>query len=329
MTEKILITLSWANSIPASPRAIQRLKDKGWEVEFNTKGRNMTPEEVVAAMPGVTASIAGSERYGEAAFAAADRLKAISRVGVGFDAIDLAAASGKGVVVTTSPVQGLFEAMADHTIGLMIAISRRIPQANASVKAGQWKRMMGYHLHHQTLGIVGLGRIGKEVAKLARAFQMRLLCYDVMRDEAFAAEYGVEYVDLPDLLRQADYVSIHTPLNNATRGLMNRERFEMMKPSAYLVNTSRGPVVDEDALHWALTNQVIAGAASDVFAKEPPDPDNPLLKLDNFIATPHVGGLSLQAVDEMFASAVQSAIDVIEGRKPHLVVNPDVYGGKQ
>jgi D-3-phosphoglycerate dehydrogenase len=232
------------------------------------------------------------------------------------------------VVVTTSPVQGLFEAMADHTIGLMIAISRRIPQANELVKAGQWKRVMGYHLHHRTLGIVGLGRIGKEVAKLAKAFQMRLLCYDVMRDDAFAAEYGLEYVDLDYLLQVADYVSIHTPLNSATRGLMNRERLGLMKPTAYLVNTSRGPVVDEEALHWALSNNVIAGAASDVFAKEPVDPENPLLKLDNFIATPHIGGLSLQAVDDMFASAVQSVIDVLEGRKPYLVVNPDVYAGK-
>lgn len=326
MSEKILVALSWANSIPASPQAIQRLKDKGWEVVFNTTGRNMTPEEVIAAMPGTSASIAGSEKYTPAAFAAADRLKVISRVGVGFDAIDLATATGKGVVVTTSPVQGLFEAMADHTIGLMIAISRRIPQANALVKAGQWKRVMGYHLHHRTLGIIGLGRIGREVAKLAKAFQMRMLCYDVVRDEAFAAEYGLEYVDLPYLLAEADYVSIHTPLNNATRGLINRERLSMMKPTAYLVNTSRGPVVDEDALYWALTNGVIAGAATDVLAKEPVDPNLPLLKLDNFIVTPHVGGLSLQAVDEMFASAVQSVIDVLEGRKPYLVVNPEVYG---
>ncbi|MHB1005369.1 MAG: phosphoglycerate dehydrogenase [Chloroflexota bacterium] len=325
MTEKILVALSWANNIPASPQVIQRLRDKGWEVVFNTAGRNLTPDEVIAMLPGISASIAGSEKYTAPAFDAANSLRVISRVGVGFDAIDLAAATKKGVIATTSPVRELFEAMADQTFGLMIGISRHIPQANNGVKAGQWKRIMGPHLFHRTLGIVGLGRIGKEVAKLGKAFQMRLLCYDVFHDAAFAAEHGLTYVDLPELLREADYVTVHTPLNNATRGLMNRERFQMMKPTAYLVNTSRGPVVDEEDLYWALTNGVIAGAATDVFGKEPPDPANPLLTLDNFIATPHIGGLSLQAVDAMFASATQSVIDVLEGRKPYLVVNPEVY----
>jgi len=326
LTEKILVSLSWAERIPASPQAIDKLHAKGWEVVFNTKGRNLTEDEVVEALPGVSAVIAGSDKFTARGLATADRLRVISRVGVGFDAIDLAAATQKRVVVTTSPVQPLFEAMADHTFGLMIGISRHIPALDRSVKAGHWARQMGPHLFHRTLGIVGLGRIGKEVAKVARGFQMSLLCYDVVHDDAFARELGLTYVDLPELLRAADYVTIHTPLNASTRGLMNRERLALMKPTAYLVNTSRGPVVDEEALYWALTNGIIAGAATDVFQKEPPDPSNPLLQLDNLIATPHVGGLSLQAVDAMFASATQSAIDVLEGRKPYLVVNPEVYG---
>ncbi len=328
MSERILVNLSWARSVPASPQAVQMMLDKGWEVVYNDRGRNLTPDEVTAEIVGVSACIAGSERYTPEAFAAADKLKAICRVGVGYDAVNTQAATAKGVVVTTSPVKGLFEAMADHTFGLMIASSRRIVQANANVKAGKWQRMMGYHLFHQTLGIIGLGRIGREVARIAAAFQMKILCYDVVRDEQFAAELGMQYVDLPELLAQADYVTLHTPLNDATRGMMNRERLSLMKPTAILINTARGPVVDEEALAWALQEKVIAAAASDVFAKEPPPADNPLLKMDNFIATPHVAGLSLQAVDQMFTSAVQSAIDVIEGRKPYLVVNPDVYEGK-
>ncbi len=325
MATKILISLSWADRVPAAPQAIERLRTKGWEVVFNTSGGNLSEAALVQALPGIAGVVAGSDKFTARALDAADSLKVISRVGVGFDAIDLAAATGKGIVVTTSPVQELFEAMADMTFGLMIGISRAIPQLDRTLRAGKWMRIMGPHLFGQTLGIVGLGRIGKEVAKLAKAFRMRILCYDVVKDEAFAAEQGLVYVDLPELLKEADYVSIHTPLTPATRGLLNRERLAMMKPTAYLINTSRGPVVDEEALYWALTNKVIAGAASDVFQKEPVDPTNPLLQLDNFVGSPHVGGLSLQAIDAMFASAAQSVADVLEGRKPYLVVNPEVY----
>ena len=328
MSEKILVSLSWADRIPAAPLAIDKLRAKGWEVVFNTKNKNLGEAELVEALPGVAGVIAGSDKFTARALEAADRLQVISRVGVGFDAVDLGAATKKGIVVTTSPVQELFEAMADMTIGLMIAISREIPRLDRNVKAGKWTRIMGPHLFGRTLGIVGLGRIGKEVAKVAAAFRMRLLCYDVVRDEAFAAAHGLRYVDLPELLHEADYVTIHTPLNEATRGLISRERLQMMKPTAYLINTARGPVVDEEALYWALTNKVIAGAASDVFQREPVDPSNPLLQLDNFIACPHVGGLSLQAIDAMFAAATQSVIDVLEGRKPYLVVNPEVYDGR-
>ena len=328
MSEKILISLSWANRIPGAPAAIDRLRERGWEVVFNKTGGNMTEADLIAALPGIAGAVAGSDKFTAKALAAADRLRVISRVGVGFDAIDTAAATARGVVVTTSPVPELFEAMAEQTIGLMIAVSRQIPYMDRALKSGRWTRVFAPHTFHQTLGIIGLGRIGKEVAKLAHAFHMHMLCYDVYHDDAFAAQYGIKYVDLPELLREADYVTIHTPLTPQTKGLINRERLSQMKPTAFLINTSRGPVVDEEALYWALSNKVIAGAASDVFEKEPTDPQNPLVKLDNFVGTPHVGGLSLQAIDAMFASAAKSVIDVLEGRKPHLVVNPEVYQQK-
>jgi D-3-phosphoglycerate dehydrogenase / 2-oxoglutarate reductase len=327
LAEKILVALSWANRIAAAPEAIEGLRAKGWEIVHNQSKLNMGEAELIEALPGVSAVIAGSDRFTAKVFESADSLKSVARVGVGFDAIDLEAATKHGVVVTTSPVQELFEAMADHTFGLMIGISRKIPAADRNLKAGEWDRMnlLGPHLFRQTLGIVGLGRIGREVARLGRAFKMRLLCHDVIKDEAFANETGLTYVELPELLRESDYISVHTPLTPVTRNLINRERLSAMKPTAYLVNTSRGPVVDEEALHWALTSGVIAGAASDVFHKEPVEPDSPLVKLDNFIATPHVGGLSIQAMDAMFAAAAQAVADVLEGRKPFLVVNPDVY----
>lgn len=327
MPEKILVSLSWANRIAKAPEAIDKLRAKGWEVEFNHKGKNLSEDELIEMLPGVSAAIAGSDKFTARVFESVDSLKCVSRVGVGFDAIDTEAATKAGVVVTTSPVQELFEAMADMTFGLMISVSRKIALADHTLKSGQWNRMnlLGPHLFRQTLGIIGLGRIGKEVARVARAFKMRLLCYDVVRDDAFAEEVGLTYVDLPELLRESDYVTIHTPLNPSTRGLINRERLQMMKPTAYLVNTSRGPVVNEDDLYWALSNGVIAGAASDVFHHEPIEPDNPLLKLDNFVATPHSGGLSYQAMDAMFAAAAQAVTDVLEGRKPYLVVNPEVY----
>lgn len=328
MSSKILVSVSWADKIAAAPSAIKMLREHGWEVVFNKTGGNLTESDLVTTLPGIAGVIAGSDKFTAKALAAADRLKSIARVGVGFDAIDVAAATAKGVVVTTSPVQELFEAMAEQTIGLMIAVSRQIPHMDRLLKSGRWTRVFAPHTFHQTLGIVGLGRIGKEVAKLAHALHMRMLCYDIYRDEAFAAEYGVEYVDLPELLREADYVTIHTPLTPQTNCLINRERLSRMKPTAFLINTSRGPVVDEEALYWALSNKVIAGAASDVFQKEPTDPHNPLVKLDNFVGTPHIGGLSLQSIDAMFASAANSVADVLMGKKPYLVINPEVYQQK-
>ncbi len=328
MSEKILVALSWAGKIAAAPAAIATLRERGWEVVFNKTGGNLTEADLIETLPGVSAAIAGSDKFTAKALAAADNLKVISRVGVGFDAIDVPAATAKGIVVTTSPTQELFEAMAEQTMGSMIAVSRAICFSDRQLKNGKWTRSFAPSIFHQTLGIVGLGRIGKEVAKLARAFHMQILCFDVYHDDAFAKEWGITYVDLPELLREADYVTIHTPLTPETRGLINRERLRHMKPTAYLVNTSRGPVVDEEALYWALDNKVIAGAASDVFQKEPVEPHNPLLKLDNFVGTPHVGGLSLQATDSLFAQATKSVVDVLEGRKPYLVVNPEVYEKK-
>jgi phosphoglycerate dehydrogenase-like enzyme len=327
VTEKILVSLSFHTRVPAATQIADRLRAKGWEVVLNSSGKNMTEADLVEALPGISGVIAGSDSFTARALAAGNRLKVIARVGVGYDDIDLAAATHHGIVVVTTPTQEIFEAMADLTFGLMVAVSRRIAWADSAIKAGQWRRMdlLGPHLFHRTLGIIGLGRIGKEVARIARAFKMEILCYDVMHDDAFAAEVGLKYVGLPDLLREADYVSIHTPLTPATQRLMNRERLQLMKPTAYLINTSRGPVVDEEALLWALTNGIIAGAAADVFQKEPVPADNPLVKLENFVATPHIGGLSLQAMDSNFAAAAQSVGDVLEGKRPNSVVNPDVY----
>ncbi|MHB1132795.1 MAG: phosphoglycerate dehydrogenase [Chloroflexota bacterium] len=325
MSEKVLIALSWADKIDAAPQAYKMLRDQGYELAFNRTGGNLTEANLIEMLPGVSAAIAGSDKFTANALAAGDQLKVISRVGVGFDAIDVRAASAKGVVVTTSPTQQLFEAMAEETIAMMINVSRQIPYMDRMLKEGKWTRSFAPSVFHRTLGIVGMGRIGKEVVKLARAFQMHVLCYDIYHDEAFATQYGVKYVDLPELLREADYVSIHTPLTEQTHHLMNRDRFRQMKRTACLINTSRGPVVDETALHWALTEKIIAGAASDVFEKEPADPHNPLLKLDNFVGTPHTGGLSTQAIDALFLSAAQSVIDVLQGRQPYLVINPEVF----
>ena len=192
--------------------------------------------------------------------------------------------------MTTTP--GTNErAVADFAFGLILTVARAIPANIANVKAGRWERVVGPDVAHATLGIVGLGLIGKEVARRAHGFDMRILAYDVFRDEAFAEQYGVEYRELDDVLAEADYVTVHVPLMPQTRNLLDAGRLARLKPTAYVVNTARGGTVDEAALYEALTSGRLAGAALDVFGVEPAW-GNPLLELPNVVATPHVAGIA-------------------------------------
>ncbi len=224
------------------------------------------------------------------------KLKVVGRAGVGVDNIDVGFATRRGIVVLNAPGGNVVSA-AEHTLALMLALVRHIARADASLRAGKWERgrFKGSELYGKTLGLAGAGRIGSEVAKRARAFGVRVIAYDPYLARERAEQVGIELVTLPDMLEEADFVSIHTPLTDETRGLIGAKELALMKPTAYLINAGRGGVVDELALARALQEGKLAGAALDVFEREPVPPDHPLLKLDNVVAVPHLGAATREA----------------------------------
>jgi glyoxylate reductase len=260
---------------------------------------------------------------------AAPRLRVVSNYAVGFDNIDVAAATARGVVVTNTPGV-LTETVADFAMALMLATARRLVEADRYTRAGRWKSWMpmlllGPDVHHATLGLVGLGRIGAAVARRARGFEMTLLYHDVVRREDLEAELGLHYVPLEELLRRADFVSIHTPLLPETRHLIGAPQFALMKPTAILINTARGPIVDQRALYEALRTGRIAGAGLDVFEVEPVAADEPLLRLDNVVVAPHIASASVETRTRMALMAVDNLLAALDGRRPANMVNPEVW----
>ena len=261
--------------------------------------------------------------------AASPQLRGICQVAVGFDNIDVTAATKKGICVTNTPGV-LTETTADFAFTLLMATARRIAEADKYVKSGQWKvpwglmMLLGQDIWGKTIGIVGIGRIGSAVARRAKGFNMKILYYDVYRNEQVEKELGVEYVPLERLLKESDYVSIHVPLTPETHHLINEERLRMMKKTACLINTSRGPVVDERALYKALKEGWIWAAGLDVWEKEPVDLSNSLLKLDNVTAAPHISSGSIATRTKMAVMAAENMVAIQEGRVPPNLVNKEV-----
>ena len=298
----------------------QRLIDAGCDLVPSPYPRPATEQELLALIPGVDAVLASTDSFTRAVFAAADRLKIISRFGVGYDAIDLAAASEHGVWVTITP--GTNEhSVADLTLALLLALARQVVPAVEQTRQGEWERAIGLELAESTLGLIGFGRIGRQVALRARAFGMRVLIYDVYRDEPAAAEAGARYVTLEELLAAADFVSLHAPSTPETRDLVNAATLGQMKPSAYLINTARGELVNEADLAAALRAGRIAGAALDVFKQEPPGKAHPLLGLPNVLPTPHMAGLTAQSAERMAALSAENILAVLGGQPPPHPVN--------
>ncbi len=260
---------------------------------------------------------------------AAPKLRIISQYAVGYDNIDVKAATERGIYVTNTPGV-LTETVADFTMALMMAIARRVVEADKYIRQGKWKvgwhplYFLGTDLYGATLGIIGLGRIGSAVARRAKGFNMRILYYDVFRREDLEKELGIKYVDMETLLRESDFVTLHVPLTPETKDLIGERELKLMKPTAYLINTSRGKVIDEKALIKALKEGWIAGAALDVFYEEPTPPDNPLLELDNVVVAPHIASASLETRSRMAEIVAENLIAFKEGKKPPTLVNLDV-----
>jgi D-3-phosphoglycerate dehydrogenase len=285
-------------------------------------GKNLKEDQLVDLIKGIDAIIVGEDDVTRKVIEHADRLKIISKNGVGVNQIDVAAATEKGIFVTNTPGANS-NAVADLTFGLMLSTARRIPFAHNATREGKWEKFIGGEIWQKTIGIVGLGYIGKGVAKRARGFEMRILGYDVVQDQEFARLVGLTYVPLETLFREADFVTLHVPLTKDTEGLVTRDHLRMMKKKAYLVNIARGGVVSSADLHDALSKKELAGAALDVFEDEPPV-GNPLLTLDNVVTTSHIGAFTWESMENMGKAAAQNVIDVLQGRRPASPVNPQV-----
>ena len=262
-------------------------------------------------------------RVSAATLAGADRLVVLARFGVGYDSVDVDACTRSGVLLTITP-DGVRRPVATSLITLVLALAQKLLVKDRLTRAGRWGERgahMGQGLTGRVLGLVGLGSIGREAARLARPFDLRVVAYDPYVSAADASAVGAERVDLPTLLRTADFVGVTCALTPETRHLINGERLALMKPTAYLINVARGPIVDQAALTAALREQRIQGAALDVFEREPVDPDDPILRLDNVIVTPH----AICWTDECFLGngrdAIGSILDVAAGRAPRHVVN--------
>lgn len=294
------------------------LRDAGFAVRRPPPGfSEREPDQLATIVGDADAVLAGTELYTREILAAAPRLRAIVRFGAGYDAIDLNAADERGIVVATTPGSN-HEAVAEHTLAMLLALARGFPRRDFMVRRSEpWRKIPMPRIAGSTLGILGLGRIAKAFVRRLAGLQLgRILVHTPRPDHGFGAAHGIEFTTLDEVLRQSDFLSLHLPLTAETRGLINGDALARMKKGAIIVNTARGGLIDEVALHAALTEGHLAGAALDVFAAEPPDADNPLLKLDNVLLSPHIGGLDDDSYRDLQTKAAGIVIDLAAGRWP-------------
>jgi len=308
---KILITST--SFFKAGPIPLQQLKEFHCGIIENPYGRPLKEDELIPLLVDVDGVIAGLDEFGEKVLKSSNRLKVISRYGVGIDNIDMEAAKRLGIFVINTPDVNT-QAVADLTFGLILSVSRKIPQSHQSTRKGRWERFIGREVYGKRLGIIGLGRIGKAVANRAKGFGMEIIAYDVQRDESFAETLEIKFLPLDDLLMEADFVTLHCGLNPQTKGLIGPRELGLMKETAYLINTARGELVDERALYEALKEGKIAGAGLDVYEQEPPL-ESPLLSLENAVTTGHIAAYTDEAIKEMALASVKNLLSALEALK--------------
>ena len=305
------------------PEPMERLRSAGCTILEWREGSGLPETDLVAKVAQADAWIVAFHPIGPALMDAAPRLRVIAKHGVGVDNIDIAAATARGIAVATAPSAN-DQAVADLTMALLLALLRRIPEANASVKAGRWERFLGFGLNGKVMGVLGLGRIGQNVARRAKGFGVELIGADPVWPEAAAREIGVRRVDPDQLLADSDVISLHAALTAETSGLIDEAAIARMKPGVWIVNTSRGKVVNEKAIYEALVSGKVAGYATDVFEAEPPV-GSPLLALPNVVATPHIGTYTRESLQLMGDRAADTVLRVLRGERPEFVVNPEAY----
>jgi glyoxylate reductase len=289
------------------------------------------PKEVIVEKVGDVDAIVSllSDKIDAEVFDVASKLKIVAQMAVGFDNINVKEATRRGIYVTNTP-EVLTETTADFAWALLMAVARRVVEADRYVRTGKWKvswhptMLLGRDVHGATMGIVGAGRIGSSVAKRAKGFNMKILYYDVVPRPEVEKELGAKNVDLDTLFKESDFVSVHVPLTKQTYRMINEEKLRLMKKTAYLINNSRGAVIDEKALYRALKEEWIAGAGLDVFEREPTQLDNPLLMLDNVVVAPHISSSSHETRSRMAEMVAENLIAFFEGTIPPNLVNPEV-----
>jgi D-3-phosphoglycerate dehydrogenase len=292
-----------------SSKCVDILKNAGLEVDMKV---GLKPEELKACIGDYHGLVIRSAtKVTSEIVDAAKNLKVIGRAGSGLDNVDREAATKKGIVVMNTP-GGNTITTAEHTIAHIVSLARLIPQATMSLKAGKWdkKKFMGVELYRKTLGIVGIGNIGSQVAKRMQAFGMHIIAFDPFLSEDKAKVMGVEKVELKELFKRADFITLHTPLTPETKNLINKKTIKTMKPGVRIINCARGGIIDEKDLYDAIVEGKVAGAALDVFEKEPPE-NNPLLTLDNVIATPHLGASTKEAQENVAVAVAEQIVDYL------------------
>lgn len=326
MGYRVLVT----RQIP--PEGMEILKVKCEKITLNTENRSWSKSELIKNLEGNDAVLCLlTDKIDKEVLIAAKQvgIKGFANMAVGYDNIDVDTATQLGIMITNTPGV-LTETTAELTWALIFAVARRIVEADRFTRAGKFKGwepllFLGQDISHKTLGLIGTGRIGSAVAYMSRGFNMRILYYDVVRRPELETELNAKQTSLTELLSAADIISIHTPLTRETYHLIGAAEIKLMKPTAILINTSRGPVIDEGALALALKNRQIAGAGLDVYENEPQiHPD--LLDLDNVVLLPHIGSASVATRGKMARMAAENLLAILEGKRPPNLVNPQVLG---
>ncbi len=317
MTRILLTTTSFQDNPGEHHKALEKT---GWEI---VRARGPLPEEEMLRLAGeVDAFLCGDDLITRKVLEKAlPRLRVISKYGIGVDKIDVEAATELGIPLTNCPGVN-HTTVAEHTFCLMLALFRNLAEEAGHTRAGEWKRLTGHEIMGKTIGIIGLGRIGKEVAVRAKAFAMKPRAYDIYWDEAFAGEHGLEREeDLDRLIETSDIISLHTSANEQTRGMINAGRVARMKDGVVIVNTARGELVETAAVAQGLESGKIAGYGADVLEREPPPPDHPLLKAKNSLITPHIGSRTYESVQRQAMMAVRNLVLAMSGEPPLAQVN--------
>lgn len=307
---KVLVTpTSFKPEHPSE--ALARLQGFADEIVFNPYGRPLQEEEVAELLDGCSGYIAGLDFITKKALASQKTLKVISRYGAGVDRVDIAAAKEMGIAVCNTPGANA-SAVADLALGLMLCVARQVPKLDSKTKQGEWVRSTGVELFGKTIGILGLGAIGKGVAQRAQGFAMKVLAYDPFIDTEYTSANNIQAVTFDELIKSCDVISLHLPLNDETRHIMGRDTLAQMKQGAILINTARGGLIDESAAYDLLVSGHLGGLGLDAYEQEPPG-ESPLFKLDNVVATPHTASHTREATQNMANMAVDNLINVLSG----------------